>query len=107
MLAAGRRFASRTPLVQAAAICRRANGHTAAEKELVDVNRALLQAIGRGDFEAYNALVAEEATCIEPETAGQIVAGNAFHKHYFDLPADPNAPKVAKLTSMTDINVRV
>ncbi len=56
------------------------------EAEVVALTRELLDAIARGDWDAYAALCDPELTAIEPEAPAQIVRGLAFHKYYFDLP---------------------
>ncbi|HZN36998.1 MAG TPA: DUF4440 domain-containing protein, partial [Pirellulaceae bacterium] len=44
-------------------------------------------------------------TCFEPEARGQLAAGMAFHKYYFDLPGNPQRP--AKNVTMAQPYVRL
>jgi len=63
-----------------------------AERELLDLTRALLEAITRGDWDAYAACCDESLSAFEPEARGQRVDGLAFHRFYFErVPADPTA----------------
>lgn len=58
-----------------------------AEEELMECSRWLLDAISKGDWEAYARLADPTITCFEPEALGHLVAGLPFHKFYFDLGA--------------------
>ena len=52
-------------------------------------------------------MCSEDLTCIEPETAGNIIAGMPFHRHYFSLPKDPGAtPATPANTTMANVTVR-
>jgi calcium/calmodulin-dependent protein kinase (CaM kinase) II len=39
------------------------------------LNQKLLKAVSTGDWETYKSLCAEDLSCFEPETAGQVVEG--------------------------------
>ncbi|MFN0019094.1 MAG: DUF4440 domain-containing protein [Pirellulaceae bacterium] len=73
--------------------------------ELLALNQKLLEAIVGGDWKAYETLCDPSITCFEPEARGQVVAGMAFHKYYFDLPGTPQKP--AKCVSMAQPHVRL
>lgn len=53
--------------------------------ELLALNQKLLEAIAAGDWATYQALCADDLTCLEPESHGTLVRGLAFHRFYFDL----------------------
>ena len=74
-------------------------------QQLLDLNQALLVAIVSGDWRTYVSLCDPSITCFEPEARGQLVAGMAFHKYYFDLPAA--AQKPAKNITMTQPHIRL
>lgn len=73
--------------------------------ELLALNQKLLEAIVGGDWKTYEALCEPSITCFEPEARGQVVAGMAFHKYYFELPGAPQKP--AKNVSMAQPHVRL
>ena len=73
--------------------------------ELLALNQKLLEAIISGDWKTYESLCEPSITCFEPEARGQVVAGMAFHKYYFDLPGTPQKP--AKNVSMAQPHVRL
>jgi len=54
-------------------------------EEVLAATRRLLDAIAAADWKTYKELVADDITCFEPESRGQIVEGLPFHKFYFDL----------------------
>ena len=85
---------------RSAPVLRRAMSGCAHTDSLLAANRALLDAIGAGDFAAYNSLCASDITCIEPETLGTIVTGTRFHEHYFDLPSSPAPAKTTHLLNV-------
>jgi calcium/calmodulin-dependent protein kinase (CaM kinase) II len=55
-------------------------------RELLEVNRLLLEAIAAGDWPGYAELCADSLTAFEAESRGQLVAGLDFHRFYFELP---------------------
>ncbi len=57
----------------------------AVTRELLVLNQRLLDAIIAGDWSTYSELCDPSLTAFEPEAVGQLVAGLAFHKFYFDL----------------------
>jgi calcium/calmodulin-dependent protein kinase (CaM kinase) II len=57
------------------------------EADVLSLTQRLLDAIGTGDWQTYEQLCAPDLTALEPESAGQLVRGLAFHKFYFDLAA--------------------
>jgi len=54
-------------------------------KELLALNRRLLESIVAGDWATYEELCDPSLTCFEPETRGQWVEGMDFHRFYFNL----------------------
>ncbi|MBC7857027.1 MAG: nuclear transport factor 2 family protein [Pirellulaceae bacterium] len=73
--------------------------------ELLALNQKLLESIVGGDWKTYETLCEPSITCFEPEARGQVVAGMAFHKYYFELPGSPQKP--AKNVSMAQPHVRL
>ncbi len=71
--------------------------------ELLDLNRQLLEAIARGEWETYQQLCDSTLTCFEPEARGHLVKGLDFHKFYFDL----GAAVGPKNTTMASPKVRL
>ncbi|KHJ45979.1 kinase domain protein [Trichuris suis] len=57
---------------------------TTRKKEIVKLTEALLEAVGRGDYDAYSKMCDPNMTCFEPEGLGNIIEGMDFHKFYFD-----------------------
>jgi hypothetical protein len=53
--------------------------------ELLSLNQRLLDAIAKADWATYAELCDPSLTCFEPEGAGHLVQGLAFHEHYFKL----------------------
>lgn len=43
--------------------------------EVKALNKQLLKAVSTGDWKTYQSLCAEDLSCFEPETAGQVVEG--------------------------------
>ncbi|RIK81053.1 MAG: DUF4440 domain-containing protein [Planctomycetota bacterium] len=66
--------------------------HDALIAEVLAANQRLLEAIAAGDWSTYASLCESDITCFEPEARGELVAGLAFHKFYFDL-GKPAAPR--------------
>uniref|UniRef100_A0A7C4LMX7 DUF4440 domain-containing protein n=1 Tax=Schlesneria paludicola TaxID=360056 RepID=A0A7C4LMX7_9PLAN len=60
---------------------------SATEDEIMQLSARLLRAIDTADWATYEDLCDPSLTCFEPEACGQLVAGLAFHKFYFDLAA--------------------
>jgi len=58
----------------------------ATHDELLQLTQTLLDAIARGDWQTYERLCDPSLTAFEPEAAGNLVEGLAFHQFYFDLP---------------------
>jgi calcium/calmodulin-dependent protein kinase (CaM kinase) II len=54
-------------------------------EELLQTNQRLLDAIAVANWEVYAELCDPSLTCFEPEAAGQLVEGMAFHHFYFKL----------------------
>ena len=73
--------------------------------ELLELNLKLLSAIVAGDWKTYESLCEPSITCFEPEARGQLAAGMAFHKYYFDVPGSPQKP--AKNVTMAQPHVRL
>ena len=59
--------------------------HDTNTPELLRLNQALLDAIATADWVHYEELCDPSLTCFEPEAAGQLVQGMAFHQFYFKL----------------------
>jgi hypothetical protein len=57
----------------------------AAETQLLDLTRQLLNSIADQDWSAYSRLCDPSLTCFEPETMKQRVEGLDFHRFYFEL----------------------
>jgi calcium/calmodulin-dependent protein kinase (CaM kinase) II len=70
----------------------------ASAKEVLQLNQRLLESIAAGDWATYESLCAPDMTCFEPEAAGHLVEGMAFHKFYFDLGAASGPRKVTMAT---------
>ena len=60
--------------------------------------------VSQRNWDIYTSLCDENATCIEPETRGNIAAGMDFHKYYFELP-ETEGP--APQNTMCDFNARI
>ncbi|MFO1042347.1 MAG: DUF4440 domain-containing protein [Planctomycetaceae bacterium] len=78
---------------------------SAVEQELLALSQKLLTSIDTGDWKTYESLCDASITCFEPEALGQVVAGLAFHKFYFDLPSTPTKP--ARQSTIASPHVRV
>jgi ketosteroid isomerase-like protein len=81
------------------------------EREILDLNQRLLNAIVSSDYETYADLCADDITCIEPESNNQVVSGKMFHKFYFDMSPSsipsPGSGQVSTTVSMSSPHVRV
>ena len=82
------------------------------DKDVIDVNQRLLDAISAGDYETYANLTATDITAIEPESLGHPIHGQAFHKYYFDLYSHPKMkdkqkePIIPNVITMSNPHVR-
>jgi hypothetical protein len=70
---------------------------------IIALNQNLLDSIVSADWKTYESLCDGSITCFEAEARGQLVAGMAFHKYYFDL----GGPAVKKLVTMASPHVRM
>ncbi|MFZ9216905.1 MAG: DUF4440 domain-containing protein, partial [Vulcanococcus sp.] len=61
------------------------------DREILQVNQAMLNSVASGDWQAYSAVCAEDLSCFEAESEGHLVEGLPFHRFYFELPGEPNA----------------
>ena len=79
------------------------------EKELLDINQALLDAVVSGDYVKYASFLSHDVTCFEEECCGHLVQGLKFHKFYFDLAAaqSPSCSLVPGQAHMSQPNVRI
>ena len=59
--------------------------HDPVHDELLRLTQRLLDSIAAGDWATYEELCDPSLTAFEPEAAGQLVEGLAFHRFYFDL----------------------
>jgi ketosteroid isomerase-like protein len=55
--------------------------------EIFRLTQKLLMAATSGDWETYSKLCDPSLTAFEPEAAGNLVDGLAFHQFYFKLPS--------------------
>ena len=79
-----------------------------AHTELLAATQKLLDAIGAGNYASYSSMCAADCTSFEPETQGHLVAGAAFHKHFFDLDAaTPSSSKLPTQNIMASPHVRL
>jgi len=72
-------------------------------QEIIALNQKLLDSIVSADWKTYESLCDNSITCFEAEARGQLVAGMAFHKYYFDL----GGPAAKKLVTMANPHVRM
>ncbi len=61
------------------------------DREILQVNQAMLNSVAHGDWQAYAAVCAGDVSCFEAESEGHLVEGLPFHQFYFELPGDPSA----------------
>jgi calcium/calmodulin-dependent protein kinase (CaM kinase) II len=71
-------------------------------EEIIALNQKLLDSIVSGDWKTYESLCDASITCFEAEARGELVAGMAFHKYYFDV----GGPAAKKLVTMASPHVR-
>lgn len=64
------------------------------KQELIALTRRLLDAIARGDWDAYQTLCDPSLTAFEPEARGQLVEGLEFHRFYFTQVERRGTPNV-------------
>lgn len=72
-------------------------------EELISLNYRLLEAIDKGEWDAYAKLCDPTITCFEPEAEGHLVAGMDFHQFYFKL----EGPKRSKQSTISSPHVRI
>lgn len=72
-------------------------------QEIISLSQKLLDSIVSADWKTYESLCDSSITCFEAEARGQLVAGMAFHKYYFDL----GGPAAKKLVTMASPHVRI
>lgn len=72
-------------------------------ENLLALNQRLLDSIAEADWKTYAGLCDAGLTAFEPEAAGHLAEGLAFHKYYFDL----GAPKSPRQTTMIAPHVRI
>ena len=61
------------------------------DREILQVNQAMLNSVAQGNWQAYAAVCSEDVSCFEAESEGHLVEGLSFHRYYFELPGDPGA----------------
>jgi calcium/calmodulin-dependent protein kinase (CaM kinase) II len=71
--------------------------------ELLQLNQRLLDCIAAADWAVYEELCDPTLTAYEPEGAGHLIAGLAFHRFYFDL----GGARKPHPTTMSSPDVRV
>lgn len=76
-------------------------------QELLRLNRALLTAIDRQDWDAYAELCDPSLTCFEPEAGGHVVTGVDFHRFYFEKRGGGGSGVSARQSSISSPAVRV
>lgn len=54
-------------------------------REILELNRRLLESIAAGDWETYSRLCDPTLSAFEPEARGYLVEGMDFHRFYFNL----------------------
>ncbi|CAG5090085.1 Oidioi.mRNA.OKI2018_I69.PAR.g12457.t1.cds [Oikopleura dioica] len=82
--------------------------HRSRKAELIKFTEVLLQAIQDADWETYVKLTDPMMTCFEPETNGQLIKGQDFHRFYFDNGLQlPNGLSGAKKIQQTIGNPHV
>ncbi|CBY41643.1 unnamed protein product, partial [Oikopleura dioica] len=82
--------------------------HRSRKNELIKFTEVLLQAIQDADWETYVKLTDPMMTCFEPETNGQLIKGQDFHRFYFDNGLQlPNGLSGAKRIQQTIGNPHV
>lgn len=54
-------------------------------RDLLALNKKLLDSIARADWATYESLCDASITCFEPEALGHLAEGMEFHRYYFKL----------------------
>ena len=78
-----------------------ANNET--DRELLELNQRLLEAIAQGDWATYENLCDPALTAFEPEGQGQLIGGLEFHHFYFRL----GGARGPHHTTMANARVRI
>ena len=76
------------------------------DREILQVNQAMLNSVASGDWHAYSAVCAENLSCFEAESEGHLVEGLPFHRFYFELPGEPNATPLPVTVTMARPHLR-
>uniref|UniRef100_A0A5S6R3B7 Calcium/calmodulin-dependent protein kinase type II n=1 Tax=Trichuris muris TaxID=70415 RepID=A0A5S6R3B7_TRIMR len=80
---------------------------TTRKREIVKLTEALLDAVGRGDYDTYSKMCDPAMTCFEPEGLGNIIEGMDFHKFYFDHRETLLPAKMVSKTTLLSPHVHV
>ena len=73
--------------------------HSERDREILELNQALLESVARGDWSSYASACSEDLSCFEAETEGVLAEGLAFHRYYFELPGSGDgAPAPVNVT---------
>ena len=62
------------------------------DREILQINQAMLESVVNGDWNAYANLCSDDLSCFEGETNGLLAEGLPFHRFYFDLPTGDDEP---------------
>ncbi|MCS6852665.1 MAG: DUF4440 domain-containing protein [Gemmataceae bacterium] len=73
-------------------------------QELLLLNQRLLDSIAAKDWPTYAQLSVPDLTAFEPEGAGQLIKGLAFHRFYFEPLTEP---PVTQQSTMASPHVRL
>ena len=68
--------------------------HSARDREILQINQAMLESVARGDWSSYASSCSDDLSCFEAETNGVLAEGLPFHRYYFELPGSdtPSGP---------------